>query len=107
MPPAASNLTAAGRGWWCCTCSRRSRAGRRAGLIGHTGRIVWTVVDDGWIFEARETNRDTAEFHGYPVLATEAIARAVFNRFSDWVALHGTPEDRSASDSCRLRYGFR
>ena len=48
---------------------------------------------DGWIFEARETNRDTAEFHGYPVLATEAIARAVFNRFSDWVAEHGTPEE--------------
>ena len=83
------------------------RRGIRAGLIGHTGRIVWTVADDGWIFEARETNRDTAEFHGYPVLVTEAIARAVFNRFSDWAAEHGTPEDRSASDSCRLRYGFR
>ena len=47
------------------------RRGIRAGLIGHTQRIIWTVADDGWIFEARETNRDTAEFHGYPVLLTE------------------------------------
>ena len=30
--------------------------GIRAGLIGHTGRILWTVANDGWIFEARETN---------------------------------------------------
>ena len=79
------------------------RRGIRAGLIGHTGRIVWSVADDGWLFEAR----DTAEFHGYPVLATEAIARAVFNRFSDWAAEHGTQEDLSARDSCRLRYGLR
>ena len=83
------------------------RLGIRAGLIGHTGRIVWTAAEDSWIFEARETNRDAAEFHGYTVLASEAIARAVFNRFSGWAAEHGTREDRSASDSCRLRYGFR
>ncbi len=79
------------------------RRGIRAGLIGHTGRIFWTVADDVWIFEARQTNRDTAEFHGYPVLDTGTIARAVFNRFSGRAAEHGTPEDRSASDSCRLR----
>ena len=83
------------------------RRGIRAGLIGHTGRIVRTVADDGWIFEARETNRDTAEFHGYPVLATEAVARAVFDRFSGWAAEHGTREDRFAGESCRHRYGFR
>ena len=81
--------------------------GIRAGLIGHTQRIIWTVADDGQIFEARETNRATSEFHGYPVLQTEAIARIVFNRFSEWVQQHGTPEERSAGDSCRLRYEFR
>ena len=80
--------------------------GIRAGLIGHTKRIIWTVGDDGWIFEARETNRDTAEFHGYPVLPTEAIARVVFNRFSAWVEQHGTPAEESACESCRLRYSF-
>ena len=82
------------------------RRGIRAGLIGHTQRIIWTVADDGWIFEARETNRATAEFHGYPVLPTEAIAHAVFDRFSDWVERQGTDTEQSACDSCRLRYGF-
>ena len=48
--------------------------GIRAGLIGHTARLLWTVADDGWIFEARETNRETTEFHGYPVLPEESIA---------------------------------
>ena len=82
------------------------RRGIRAGLIGHTQRIIWTVADNGWIFEARETNRDAAEFHGYPVLPTEAIARAVFNRFSVWVLKQGTDAEQSARDSCKLRYGF-
>ena len=80
--------------------------GIRAGLIGHTQRIIWTVADDDWIFEACETNRATAEFHGYPVLPTEAIARAVFNRFSAWAEKQGTDTEQSACDSCRFRYGF-
>lgn len=81
--------------------------GIRAGLIGHTGRILWTVSNDGWIFEARETNRDTDQFHGYPILPEEAIAQLVFDRFSAWAGAHGSADDRSASDACRLRYDFR
>ena len=81
--------------------------GIRAGLIGHTGRILWTIADDGWIFEARETNRDVSEFHGYPVLPEEAIAGLVFGRFAAWSDGHGTATDRAARDSCRSRYGFR
>ena len=82
------------------------RRGIRAGLIGYTQRIIWTVADDGWFFVAREANRDTAEFHGYPILPSEAIARAVFNRFSVWVQEQGTDKEQSACDSCRFRYGF-
>ena len=81
--------------------------GISAGLIGHSRRMFWTVADDGWIFEARETNPDTAQFHGYPVLPEEAIARLVFDRFTLWANDHGTLADRSASASCRLRYAFR
>lgn len=81
--------------------------GIRAGLIGHTGRILWTVSNDGWIFEARETNCDKAQFHGYPILPEEAIAQLVFDRFSNWAGIHGSPEDQSASDACRIRYDFR
>ena len=83
------------------------RRGIRAGLIGHTSRILWTVADDGWIFEARKTNREATQFHGYPVLPREAIGQLVFTRFSEWARIHGSPADRSASSSCRLRYDFR
>ena len=81
--------------------------GIRAGLIGHTARLLWTVADDGWIFEARETNRETTEFHAYPILPEESIARLVFDRFANWAQHHGTNADRSAAAACRLRYEFR
>ena len=81
--------------------------GIRAGLIGHTERLLWTVADDGWIFEARETNRETAEFHGYPILPEESIGRLVFNRFANWADAHGSAADRAAATACRLRYRFR
>lgn len=81
--------------------------GIRAGLIGHTARLLWAVADDGWIFEARETNPATAQFHGYPVLPEESIGRLVFNRFAAWANAHGTPADRPAATACRIRYDFR
>lgn len=84
-----------------------AQRGIRAGLIGHTARLLWTVADDGWIFEARETNRETAEFHGYPILPEESIARLVFDRFTNWADAHGAPADRAAATACRLRYDFR
>lgn len=83
------------------------RRGIRAGLIGHTGRLLWTVADDGWIFEARETNHATGEYHGYPVLRSEAIAQKVFRRFSRWANAQGDATERSASAFCKLRYVFR
>ena len=81
--------------------------GIQAGLIGHSARLLWTVADDGWIFEARETNRETTEFHGYPVLPEEPIARLVFDRFANWANHRGTSADRSAVTACRLRYEFQ
>lgn len=81
--------------------------GIRAGLIGHTARLLWAVADDGWIFEARETNRETAQFHGYPVLPEESIGHLAYNRFTQWADAHGTPADRAAATACRLRYDFR
>ena len=59
------------------------------------------------LFGLRKTNRETSQFHGYPVLPREAIGQLVFTRFSEWARTHGSPADRSASNSCRLRYDFR
>ena len=80
--------------------------GIRAGLIGATQRVIWTVADNGWIYEGRQTNADTSEFHGYPVRESEPIAELVYQRFVAWVDEHGDSSARHAAMSCRQRYGF-
>ena len=85
--------------------------GIRAGLIGHIERagvptIVWAVSDHGWIFEARVTNAGQAEYHGYPVRPSEAIAAMVTVRFGEWARSRGTESDRLAWDNCRALYGI-
>lgn len=78
--------------------------GLEAELVGD--RIIWSVADDGWIFEARLTNRDTNEFHGYPVRPSEAIAELVFKRFANWARRHGKVQEKLAVLRCTERYGF-
>ena len=80
--------------------------GIRAGLIGATQRVIWTVADNGWIYEGRKTNADRSEFHGYPVRESEPIAELVYQRFVAWVDEHGDSSARHAAMSCRQRYGF-
>ena len=68
------------------------RRGISAGLFGDqidgdNPTILWTIDDDGWIFELRLTNRDQAEYHGYPVRLNDAMARRVIIRFGDWLRL--------------------
>jgi hypothetical protein len=87
------------------------RRGLRAGLIGDVlqqgcPKIIWTIANTGWIFEARLTNSGLAEYHGYPVRPTEAIAEPVFRRFEDWSTLQNEAEDRSAMEAYRNLYGF-
>ena len=79
--------------------------GLRAGLVGR-GNLIWTVGDDGWIFEGRPTNVVTNEYHGYPVLEWEAIARPIYDRYSEWARASGSDRDRVAAEQCRIRYGF-
>ncbi len=79
--------------------------GLRAGLVGH-GNLIWTVGDDGWIFEGRPTNVVTSEYHGYPVLDWESIARPVYNRYSEWAHTSGSRRDRIAAEQCKSKYGF-
>jgi hypothetical protein len=85
--------------------------GLAAGLVGHVERqdiptIVWTVSDHGWIFEARVTNAGKAEYHGYPVRPSEAIAEQVFRRFDAWARTEGTASDRQAAVNCQALYGI-
>jgi hypothetical protein len=64
--------------------------GIAAGLIGKVESqgvptMLWTVSDQGWIFEARVTNVGLADYHGYPVRPSESIAEQVYSRFKDCV----------------------
>lgn len=65
--------------------------GVQAGLLGHNRKadgvptIIWTVWDTGWVFEARITNAVLAEYHGYPLLPSDAFARQIIARYREWV----------------------
>jgi len=80
------------------------RRGISAGLVG--GRLLWTIADDGWIFEARRTNVVNSEYHGYPVRPTEAIAEPVYKRFAGWATANKDAKAINAAQACAARYGF-
>ena len=85
--------------------------GMRAGLIGAVETrgipsILWTIADNGWIFEGRVSNPAQAVYHGYPVRPSEAIAELVYGRFADWACSCGGVDDRTAAANCKALYGF-
>jgi hypothetical protein len=82
------------------------RRGIRARLIGVSQRILWTVADNGWIFECRLTNISQGEYHGYPVRPSEAIALPVYQRFAEWTTRSGSLEEKRAAAKCKALYGF-
>lgn len=51
--------------------------------------LIWTIDDNGWIFELRITNATQAEYHGYPVLQTDAFAKQVLIKARDVAILDG------------------
>jgi hypothetical protein len=79
--------------------------GIRAGLIGHRDAkgdptLLWTVDDNGWIYEARITTATQALYHGYPLLAGDAFARKVIARYSEYVYAHPQLQlERSLEDA--------
>jgi len=78
--------------------------GLKAGLIGSN---LWTIGENGWIFECRLTNAAQNEYHGYPVRPTEAIAEPVYRRFKAWAEAAGDAADKQAAENCAALYGFR
>ena len=71
------------------------------------GTNIWTVDDTGWIFEARLTNSEQTEYHGYPVRPNEPIAEPVFRRFKAWADEFGQASDKQAALNCAALYGFK
>ncbi len=65
-----------------------------AGLIGHNDSqgdptLIWTVDDNGWIYEGRITIPSQALYHGYPVLPSDAFGKIVIARYTHWVYAEG------------------
>ena len=70
------------------------------------GTNLWTIDDNGWIYEARITNVDQSTYHAYPVRPTEAIAEPVFQRFAAWAEVGGDALDKRAAQNCAAMYGL-
>lgn len=64
-----------------------------AGLIGHRDvqgdpTILWSVDDNGWIYELRITVPTQAIYHGYPLLVGDAFAKKVISSYNRYVYAH-------------------
>jgi len=70
------------------------------------GNLIWTIDDNGWIYELAVTNSGHNTWHGYPLLPRDRFARQVWERFDDWAAKRGGDQDRLAARHCASLYGF-
>lgn len=79
-----------------------------AGLFGKPKNgdpgLLWSVDDNGWIYEAQLTNPGYAVYHAYPVLPSEAIALKVLMRYTDFVIQQDSPVLTASLDAARKRY---
>jgi len=75
----------------CERIPRLLRRGVLGGLIsdhamkGDPG-MLWTIDDNGWIYELRITHQGRAIYHGYPVLPSDPLARKIIARLSAWAS---------------------
>lgn len=77
---------------------------RRARLIGN---LIWSVDDNGWVYELQMTNAGQNEHHGYPLRANDPFVEKVFRLFVAWARDDGKDSDRRAAEACRDRYAIK
>jgi len=65
---------------------------------------LWSVDDNGWIYEAQITNPGYALYHAYPVQPTEAIARKILARYQDYVSAQKDPVLKTSLTLALERY---
>ena len=85
------------------------KRGILAGLWGDKSKKgdpsrLWTIDDNGWIYEAQITNPGYGGYHAYPVLRNEAIARKVLARYRDHVETVKCPVEEAALAKALERY---
>jgi hypothetical protein len=64
--------------------------GIEAGLFGDLvsqgdPTMLWTIDDNGWIYEFRLTTPSQAEYHGYPMRTANAFSQKVIARYASWL----------------------
>ncbi len=74
--------------------------GIEAGLFGDLlnrgdPTMLWTIDDNGWIYELRLTTPTQAEYHGYPMRPANAFGQKVIARFAEWLQTLSAKELRA------------
>ena len=82
------------------------RRGITAGLFGDLSKqgdptMLWTIDDNGWVYEFRLTVPSQARYHGYPVRPANAFARKVIDRYGEWLDTLTPPQRRRALKQSR------
>ncbi len=85
------------------------RRGVQASLVSDKDRqgdpaMIWTIADDGWIFEARLTLAGQALYHAYPLLPGDAFAHKVIEAFADYVYAGAGSAHHAALANAQERY---
>jgi hypothetical protein len=92
-----------------CRAPMLIRRGILAGLIGENDKqgdptLIWTVDDNGWIYEGRITIPTQAIYHAYPLLPVDAFAKKVIARYTQWVYDQNDPKFVASLQSALDRY---
>lgn len=83
---------------------------REGGAADEPPDMLWTIDDNGWIYELPITNAGTAQYHGYPLLPSDAFAKQVIEVYSAWaltatrVQLQQDPSIINAMNAAQGRY---
>ena len=67
-------------------------------------RLIWTVADDGSVFEAKVTNAQQFEYHGYPLRNNDPVITFVYQRYTSWAEALGSALDQQAAANCFVQY---
>lgn len=88
---------------------RLLRRGLLAGLFGSNDKqgdptLIWTVDDNGWVYEGRITTPTQALCHAYPLLPSDAFAKIVITRYAEWAYDEADARVLSALQNALDRY---
>jgi len=88
---------------------RLLQRGLLAGLIGHNDKqgdrtLIWTIDDNGWIYEGRITIPSQGLYHAYPLLTSDAFAKIVIARYAEWAYNQSDPRSLTALQDALDRY---